>query len=163
MGVNVFACMKNYTAQHGGIPKAIRGNLSTMMLYNTFSSNVLKTIMEAISDQIWQRRDPDMSVRVELATYIGTFVSCYVGVSVFVFNIRTYKCSYSKHGPIRLRFRGRENDDKSMLFQAGVKEGAKIMIVELTAYREQQAELQAAQEQEAAVQRQQAAAGSHDC
>ena len=50
-----------------------------------------------------------------------------------------------------------------MLFQAGVKEGTKIMIVELTAYREQQAELQAAQEQEAAVQRQQSAAGSHNC
>ena len=45
-----------------------------------------------------------------------------------------------------------------MLFQAGMKDGAKIMIVELTAYREQQAELQAAQEQEAALQRQQAAA-----
>lgn len=45
-----------------------------------------------------------------------------------------------------------------MLFQVGVKEGSKIMIVELTAYREQQAELQAAQEQEATLQRQQAAA-----
>lgn len=59
---------------------------------------------------------------------------------------------------IKLLFRGRENDDTSMLFQAGMKDGAKIMIVELTAYREQQAELQAAQEQEAALQRQQAAA-----
>lgn len=52
MGVSMFICVQNYTAQHGGIPKAIRDNVSTMMLYKTRSSNVLKTIMEDISDQI---------------------------------------------------------------------------------------------------------------
>ena len=45
-----------------------------------------------------------------------------------------------------------------MLFQAGVKDGVKISIVELNAYREEQARLQAAQEQEVLVQQQQAAA-----
>ncbi len=45
-----------------------------------------------------------------------------------------------------------------MLFQAGVKDGAKISIVELEAYREEQAQVQAAQEQERLVQQQQAAA-----
>ena len=52
MGLSLFICVQNYTAQHGGIPKAIRDNVSTMMLYKTRSSNVLKTIMEDISDQI---------------------------------------------------------------------------------------------------------------
>jgi len=52
MGVSMFICVQNYTAQHGGIPKAIRDNVSTMMLYKTRSANVLKTIMEDISDQI---------------------------------------------------------------------------------------------------------------
>ena len=52
MGISMFICVQNYTAQHGGIPKAIRENVSTMMLYKTRSSNVLKTIMEDISDQI---------------------------------------------------------------------------------------------------------------
>lgn len=52
MGVSVFICVQNYTAQHGGIPKAIRDNVTLMMLYKTRSSNVLKTIMQDISDQI---------------------------------------------------------------------------------------------------------------
>lgn len=52
MGLSVFICVQNYTAQHGGIPKAIRDNVSTMMLYKTRSDAVLKTIMEDISDQI---------------------------------------------------------------------------------------------------------------
>lgn len=52
MGVSIFLCVQNYTAQHGGIPKAIRDNVSTMMLYKTRSEAVLKTIMEDISDQI---------------------------------------------------------------------------------------------------------------
>ena len=52
MGVNMFICIQNYTAQHGGIPKAIRDNVSTMMLYTTRSSNVSKTVMEDISDHI---------------------------------------------------------------------------------------------------------------
>ena len=52
MGLSIFLCVQNYTAQHGGIPKAIRENVSTMMLYKTRSGNVLKTIMEDISDQI---------------------------------------------------------------------------------------------------------------
>jgi hypothetical protein len=52
MGVSVFICVQNYTAQHGGIPKAIRDNVTLMMLYKTRSSSVLKTIMEDISDQI---------------------------------------------------------------------------------------------------------------
>lgn len=52
MGLSIFICVQNYTAQHGGIPKAIRDNVSTMMLYKTRSENVLKTIMEDISDQI---------------------------------------------------------------------------------------------------------------
>ena len=33
MGVSMFICVQNYTAQHGGIPKAIRDNVSTMRLY----------------------------------------------------------------------------------------------------------------------------------
>lgn len=52
MGLSIFICVQNYTAQHGGIPKAIRDNVSTMMLYKTRSESVLKTIMEDISDQI---------------------------------------------------------------------------------------------------------------
>lgn len=52
MGISIFICVQNYTAQHGGIPKAIRDNVSTMMLYKTRSEAVLKTIMEDISDQI---------------------------------------------------------------------------------------------------------------
>lgn len=52
MGLSVFVCVQNYTAQYGGIPKAIRDNVSTMMLYKTRSQAVLKTIMEDISDQI---------------------------------------------------------------------------------------------------------------
>lgn len=52
MGISIFVCVQNYTAQHGGIPKAIRDNVSTMMLYKTRSAAVLKTIMEDISDQI---------------------------------------------------------------------------------------------------------------
>lgn len=52
MGLSIFICVQNYTAQHGGIPKAIRDNVSTMMLYKTRSDSVLKTIMEDISDQI---------------------------------------------------------------------------------------------------------------
>jgi len=52
MGVSMFICVQNYTAQHGGIPKAIRDNVSTMMLYKTRSSMVLKTIMQDNSDQI---------------------------------------------------------------------------------------------------------------
>lgn len=52
MGLSIFICVQNYTAQHGGIPKAIRDNVSTMMLYKTRSEPVLKTIMQDISDQI---------------------------------------------------------------------------------------------------------------
>lgn len=52
MGISVFICVQNYTATHGGIPKAIRDNVTTMMLYKTRSSQVLKTIMEDISDSI---------------------------------------------------------------------------------------------------------------
>ncbi len=52
MGLSIFICVQNYTAQYGGIPKAIRDNVSTMMLYKTRSATVLKTIMEDISDQI---------------------------------------------------------------------------------------------------------------
>ncbi len=56
MGVSMFICVQNYTTQHGGIPKAIRDNVSTMMLYKTRSNNVLKTIMEDISDQITDKK-----------------------------------------------------------------------------------------------------------
>ncbi len=52
MGVSMFICVQNYTAQLGGIPKAIRDNVTTMMLYKTRSGAVLKTIMEDISDSI---------------------------------------------------------------------------------------------------------------
>lgn len=45
-----------------------------------------------------------------------------------------------------------------MLIQAGVKDGAKISIAEKNGYREEQAQVQAAQEQEALLQKQQAAA-----
>lgn len=55
-------------------------------------------------------------------------------------------------------FRGRENDDAQMLIHAGVKDGAKISIAEKNGYREEQASVQAAQEQEALLQKQQAAA-----
>lgn len=45
-----------------------------------------------------------------------------------------------------------------MLVQAGIKDGAKLNIAETTAFREHQAQAQAAQEQEALTQRQQAQA-----
>lgn len=45
-----------------------------------------------------------------------------------------------------------------MLVQAGIKDGAKLNIAETTAFREHQAEAQAAQEQQALMQRQQAQA-----
>ena len=45
-----------------------------------------------------------------------------------------------------------------MLLQAGVKDGGKLNIAETTAFREHQAQAQAAQEQEALTQQQQAQA-----
>lgn len=45
-----------------------------------------------------------------------------------------------------------------MLLQAGIKDGAKLNIAETTAFREHQAQAQAAQEQEALTQQQQAQA-----
>ena len=58
----------------------------------------------------------------------------------------------------RHRFRGREHQDGMMLVEAGIKDGAKLNIAETTAFREHQAQAQAAQEQEALTQRQQAQA-----
>lgn len=60
MGLSVFICVQNYTAQHGGIPKAIRDNVTTMMLYKTRSAAVLKTIMEDISDSITDEEFDDV-------------------------------------------------------------------------------------------------------
>lgn len=45
-----------------------------------------------------------------------------------------------------------------MLFQAGVKDGAKISIAEKQSFVDEQAQMQAAQEQDALLQKQQAAA-----
>lgn len=59
---------------------------------------------------------------------------------------------------MKLLFRGREHDDGGMLLQAGIKDGAKLNIAETTAFREHQAQAQAAQEQEALTQQQQAQA-----
>ncbi|DBB06010.1 hypothetical protein WJX82_001782 [Trebouxia sp. C0006] len=59
---------------------------------------------------------------------------------------------------IKLLFRGRENTDAQMLFQAGVKDGAKISIAEKQSFVDEQAQRQAAQEQDALLQKQQAAA-----
>jgi hypothetical protein len=63
MGLSIFICVQNYTAQHGGIPKAIRDNVSTMMLYKTRSEMVLKTIMQDISDEITDEEFEDVYKR----------------------------------------------------------------------------------------------------
>ena len=45
-----------------------------------------------------------------------------------------------------------------MLFQAGIKDGAKLSIAEKQSFVDEQAQMQAAQEQDALLQKQQAAA-----
>lgn len=59
---------------------------------------------------------------------------------------------------IKLQFRGREGSDANRLIESGIKDGAQVKVIETLAFREDQAQAQAAQQQHAELQRQQAAA-----
>jgi len=60
MGLFLYMCVQNYSCQQGGIPKAIRGNISQFILFKTASEKELENIKLEIAGEI----DGDLFDRV---------------------------------------------------------------------------------------------------